>query len=288
MAKVITNPRIADYCDIDIRRCNASGQDDPKGTNIRIANLQVHLNSQFNVSTHVGEVGIKLSTEQGYRNIDKTTACGSGYKETRPTLFTGQFGTDQNYVFNILVSPAYSYSYSIEDFRQGYTLGKGNCLMDFSSTGGVAIGSFISEGNGKRPDPRFEVGSNLKAYFLGGIEGVSNYDVNSLVNSGGKLTSSGGGKSSVRRFVYELDKQDSGSAVRQYTQHIFDPADTMPIALYGAAYNDNRVIPLPYVGSSGKYISIYIGAAGALNVDNQSGMTINGGYVVYDHADSYS
>lgn len=260
--KVNALPRIADYCDIDIRRCNASGTDDPKGTYVRIAKLQVHLDSQFDVSTHVGMVGIKLSTEQGYRNINKTTACGSGYTEVKPALFTEQFSADKNYVFNISVSMSPAYAYSLTSLQQNYTLSSSKCLMDFSPSGSVSIGSFVSEGNGVRPDPRFEVGSNLKAYFLGGIEGVTNLAGGEAVATGG--TTRGLSKNAkIYRYVFESADAIADNSDARCNANDPNTGDRVPISIHGAAdLSSGNVVPLPYFYSASEYIGIRIGPAG--------------------------
>lgn len=285
MAKITMNPKIADFCDIDIRRCSYTGgkwTDDPKGDRVRIAKLKVKLASGYTTS-NVSNVYVKLSTDSSNKIIDKTTACStSGYIESTPRLFTSLFDANKNYTFNVAVysnSPG-----SIENFYQNYTLNRASCLMDFSPAGGVAIGTFIAEGNGIRQDPRFEVGPNHKAYFLGGIEGVTNLVANKIVETGGKINASSTGK--YNRYLFRIENDIENGATGQYTPNGLNTGLTDPVALYGAvSLNDGMIIPLPYFRSTSQYASVYFGAGGALNVVNHTSQRINNGYVMYDYID---
>lgn len=297
MAKVI-KPCIVRTCEMNIARCDPDGKANPKGTNVRVAKLKLTLDPQYNSTAYIASITLDAKVDRNISSIKDSLCSASGYTETSPTttFFKGvEFAVGETHQFALIVKPLSTINAT--EFYQSFTLNRAGCIMDFSPSGSVAVGTFVSDGSRDgfwtkaRPEPRFEVASNYKsffmgrAYFLGGIEGVTTYDLGTPMDTGGRIDSN-----EVYRYVWRLEKQNAGTQKKyEFHSNFYANYYPDPILLHGAARTQaNGIIPLPYVGNSDdKFVKINLNALQELVVETGPGTTIELGYIIFEYIDSH-
>lgn len=277
-SQAVITPSIVTVCDMNLVRCDASGTADTKGLYVKIAKIKLTMDSTYSASTYIQKAELSYGTTVKDITAYRADMCGSaGYTESSPIIFRSVvFDADTNYTFTLRITPATS---ARTGFQQKFVLNRAKCIMDLSPNGGVGIGTFVSNGSG-RPDPRFEVAQTHTAYFLGGIDGVTNYKIGVSEATGGSLNSW-----PIYRYVCQLQAQTANSQKSySFAGFLGSRSGGTPLSLRGLAVRDNgSIVPLPFIASdTGQNIVMVINASYELTIaTGNSGIT--SGFVIIEY-----